>query len=62
MEGGVEGYQCWPGCYVDAAVDLEVKEVGAFEDIVFVSEGATGAEATGTVCPGDVVVPAKFNI
>ena len=30
-------------------VDLEVEEVGAFEDMVFISEGATGAEAAGTV-------------
>ena len=53
-----EGNKWWPGCYVDAAINLEVQEVGALEHMVFVSEGATGTEAAGTLLPGCVGVPA----
>ena len=35
---------------------------GSFEHMVFVSEGATGAEAEGTVLPWSVGVPAEFDI
>ena len=35
-----QGKKCWPGCYMDAAVYLEVQEVDAFEHMIFVSEGA----------------------
>ena len=54
-----EGNKCWPGCYVDTAIYLEVQEVGApKKNMVFVSEGTTGAEAAGTILPGGVGVPA----
>ena len=46
------------GLDVDTAVYLEVQEVGTLEHMVFISEGATGAEAAGTILPWGVGVPA----
>ena len=57
-----EGGECRPGCYVDTAVHLEVKEVGALEYMVFIPNGAAGAEAASAVGSGGVVVAAKFDI
>ena len=51
-----------PGCYFDIAVDLEVKKVGALEYMVFIAKGATGAEATDALLPGDVGVTAQFYV
>ena len=36
--------------------------MGAFEYMVFISKGATGAEAAGTLLPGGVGVTAQLNI
>ena len=51
-----------PGCYFDIAVDLEVQKVGALEYMVFIAKGATGAEATDALLPGDVIVTAQFYV
>ena len=44
---------------MDAAIDLEVQEVGTLEYMVFISKGA---EAACTLLPGSVGVPAQFDV
>ena len=47
-----EGGKCRPRCYTDTTVDLEVEKVGTLKYMVFVPNGATGAEAAGPVWKG----------
>ena len=57
-----EGGEGRPGCYMDTTVDLEVKEVGALEYMVFIPNRAAGEEAAGAVLSGGIIVVGKFDI
>ena len=40
-----------PGCYLHATVNLDVNEFGALESVVFIPDGVTLTEPTGSEFP-----------